>query len=31
MSDEKKPVKLIVSDIDNTISDYFNNWGTFVF
>ena len=27
MSDEKKPVKLIVSDIDNTISDYFNNWG----
>ena len=25
MSDEKKPVKLIVSDIDNTISDYFNN------
>lgn len=24
---EKKPVKLIVSDIDNTISDYFNNWG----
>ncbi len=25
--DEKKPVKLIVSDIDNTISDYFNNWG----
>ena len=24
---EKKSVKLIVSDIDNTISDYFNNWG----
>lgn len=25
---EKKPVDLIVSDIDNTISDYFNNWGS---
>ncbi|MBR1777814.1 MAG: HAD hydrolase-like protein [Alphaproteobacteria bacterium] len=24
---EKKPVSLIVSDVDNTISDYFNNWG----
>ena len=24
---EKTPVTLIVSDIDNTISDYFNNWG----
>ena len=24
---EKTPVKLIISDIDNTISDYFNNWG----
>lgn len=24
---EKKPVNLIVSDIDNTISDFFNNWG----
>ena len=24
---EKKPVTLVVSDIDNTISDYFNNWG----
>ena len=24
---EKKPVTLIVSDVDNTISDYFNNWG----
>ena len=24
---EKKPVALVVSDIDNTISDYFNNWG----
>ena len=27
MMSERKPVKLIVSDIDNTISDYFNNWG----
>ncbi len=25
---EKKPVDLIVSDIDNTISDFFNNWGS---
>lgn len=25
---EKTPVKLIVSDIDNTISDFFNIWGT---
>ncbi|MBR1945250.1 MAG: hypothetical protein IJ846_03050 [Alphaproteobacteria bacterium] len=24
---EKKPVTLVVSDVDNTISDYFNNWG----
>ena len=24
---EKTPVNLIISDIDNTISDYFNNWG----
>jgi len=27
MSDEKKPVNLIVTDVDNTISDFFNNWG----
>ena len=24
---EKKPVSMIVTDIDNTISDFFNNWG----
>ena len=27
MMSERKPVKLIVSDIDNTISDTFNLWG----